>query len=115
MSYKHPGPKYKKAPRTVVIRNETDQIWGAVRKKLLQQPNKDFPLKGQVRKACQRLAVAKEKLCKPQVRNLVSELKLAEPDADLVFIKVCEVGNIYAQLENLIIRDIYFQHQFSIE
>ena len=80
-----------------VTRSESDKIWDAIQIKMLKQPQSDFYLKNQFRRACQRVAGARTKLSKQNIRDLVRELKLPAEDEEKIFKKLyTKTMNVYA-------------------
>ena len=87
--------KIEKSSR--VTRSESDKIWDAIQIEMLKQPHSDFYLKNQFRKACQRVAGARTKLSKQNIRDLVRELKLPAEDEEKTFKKLyTKTMNVYA-------------------
>ena len=87
--------KIEKSSR--VTRSESDKNWDAIQIKMLKQPQSDFYLKNQFRRACQRVAGARTKLSKQNIRDLVRELKLPAEDEEKIFKKLyTKTMNVYA-------------------
>ena len=90
-----PVMKIEKSSR--VTRSESDKIWDAIQIKMLKQPQSDFYLKNQFRRACQRDAGARTKLSKQNIRDLVRELKLPSKYEEKIFKKLYrKTMNVYA-------------------
>ena len=100
-TFKPPTPcPLEKIPKsTRILRSENSEVWDLVQKKMLKQGYKDFYLKPQFRRACQRVAAARKKLSKSAIRDLVRELEMPAADEEIVFKKLyIKVMNVYACL-----------------
>ena len=80
-----------------MTRSESDKIWDQIQTKMLKQPKSDFYLKTQFRRACQRVAGARTKLSKQNIRDLVREMQLPPGDEEIIFKKLyAKTMNAYA-------------------
>ena len=67
---------------------------------MLKHQKSEFYLKNKYWGACQRIAGARTKLSKTNIKNLVRELKLPSEDEEAVFRKVyAKTMNVYAALK----------------
>ena len=100
-TFKPPTPcTIEKIPKSSrILRSENNEVWDLVQKKMLKQGYHNFYLKPQFRRACQRVAAARQKLSKSDIRNLVRELDMPATDEEIVFKKLyTKVMNVYASL-----------------